>query len=113
LGTKIKIGGIPYEIETVETELDVCHDKSGEKLWGQICYLKHSIRVLKTCPERELRLALHEILHGIINEFNIRELIGDDGHHLESPIDQLALGIAEVLESIGVKQLKHDEKCSN
>ena len=35
MGTKIKIGGIPFEIETVENDLDVCHDGSGHKLWGK------------------------------------------------------------------------------
>jgi hypothetical protein len=104
--TEIKIGGIPYKIKTVKGELDVCHDGSGQKLWGQISYLQHSIRVLKTSPERELRLVLHEVLHGIINEYNIRELMNDEGEHKESPIDQLALGIAEVLESIGINDLK-------
>jgi len=30
----------------------------------------------------------------------------DKGEHLELPIDQLALGLAEVLESIGITELK-------
>jgi len=106
MGTKIRIGGMPFEIEKVETELEVCHMGSGQKLWGQISYSKHSIRVLKACPERELRLLIHEILHGIINEYRVRELMDDKGDHLESPIDQLALGLAEVLESIGIVDLK-------
>ncbi len=33
MGTKIQIGGMPFEIEKVETELEVCHDGSGQKLW--------------------------------------------------------------------------------
>ena len=106
MGTKIQIGGIPFEIEKVEKDIDVCHDGSGQKLWAQISYSKHSIRVLKACPERELRSTIHEILHGIINEYRIRELIDDKGEHMESPIDQLALGLAEVLESIGITELK-------
>lgn len=106
MGTKIQIGGMPFEIEKVEKELEVCHDGSGQKLWGQISYSKHSIRVLKACPERELRSTIHEILHGIINEYRVRELMDDKGEHMESPIDQLALGLAEVLESIGITELK-------
>ena len=106
MGTKIYIGGIPFEIETVETELGVCHDASGQSLWGQISYSKQSIRVLKSCPPRELRLTIHEVLHGIINEYKIRELMDEKGNHMETPIDQLTLGIAEVLESIGITELK-------
>ena len=108
MGTKIQIGGIPFEIETVDTYLQVCHDGSGQKLWGQISYSKHSIRVLKACPERELRSTIHEVLHGIINEYRVRELIDDKGEHMESPIDQLALGLAEVLESIGITEFRHN-----
>ncbi len=110
MGTKIRIGGIPFVVETVETELGVCHDGSGQKLWGQISYSKHSIRVLKACPERELRSTIHEVLHGIINEYRVRELIDDKGEHMESPIDQLALGLAEVLESIGITALEPNYK---
>ena len=106
MGTKIQIGGMPFEIEKVETELEVCHDGSGQKLWGQISYSKHSIRILKACPERELRSTIHEVLHGIVNEYRVRELMDDKGEHMESPIDQLALGLAEVLESIGITELK-------
>jgi len=106
MGTKIQIAGIPFEIERVETELEVCHTGSGQKLWGQISYSKQSIRVLKSCPEREFRSTLHEVLHWIINEYRVRELMDDKGDHLESPIDQLALGLAEVLESIGITELK-------
>lgn len=112
MGTKIQIGGMPFEIEKVEKELDVCHDGSGRKLWGQISYSKHSIRVLKACPERELRSTIHEILHGIITEYGVRELIDDKGEHMELPIDQLALGLAEVLESIGITELKPNSRNS-
>jgi len=110
MSIKIRIGGMPFEIKTVETELEVCHTGSGQKLWGQISYTQHSIRVLKACPERELRSTIHEILHGIINEYQVRELMDDKGEHLESPIDQLALGLAEVLESIGIAELKPNAK---
>ena len=112
MGTKIKIGGMPFEIEVVESELEVCHDASGRKLWGQISYTKGSIRVLKSCPERELRTVLHEVLHGIVNEYRVRELMDDKSEHLEYPIDQLALGLAEVLESIGVTELKPNAELS-
>lgn len=104
--TRIMIGGMPFDIETIDGEFEVCHNRTGEKLWGQISYSKHSIRILKSNPERELRSTLHEILHGIINEYRVRELMDDKGEHLEHPIDQLALGLAEVLESLNITTLK-------
>lgn len=105
MGTKILIGGIPFIVEKVNAELDVDHDASGDKLWGQISYSKHSIRVVKSNPERELRCILHEVLHGIINEYQIRELMDDRCKHLEMPIDQIASGLAGVLESLGITKL--------
>ena len=105
MGTKILIGGIPFIVDKVDAELDVCHDASGQKLWGQISYSKHSIRVLKSNPERELRCVLHEVLHGIVNEYQIRELMNDKRDHLEMPIDQIASGMAGVLESLGITKL--------
>jgi len=102
---KIKIAGMEFEVNRVETELDVCHDRSGKKLWGQISYEKQSIRILKSNKEREFRTLLHEILHGIINEYQIRELMDDESRHLEPPIDQLSLGLAEMLESVGIFEL--------
>lgn len=104
--TKIKIGGLPFVIEKVARHTDVCHDGSGQRLWGQISYSIQSIRIVKACPEREMRTTMHEILHGIINEYKIRELIDEKGNHLEGPIDQLALGLSEVLESIGITEIK-------
>ena len=106
MNTGIKIGGLPFTIETVATGLEVCHEGSGKSLWGQISYSKLSIRVLKAGPERELRTTIHEVLHGIINEYRVRELIDDKDAHREEAIDQLALGLAEVLESIGITELK-------
>jgi hypothetical protein len=103
---KIRIGGIPYTITKVETNTEVCHDGSGEALFGQINYGGNSIRILKSCPERELRIMLHEILHGIISEYQVRELMRANNDHIERPIDQLALGLAEVFESLGITELK-------
>lgn len=107
MGTKVKIGGVPFTITVMDRAIDVCHDEGGTDLWGQISYQKQSIRVLKSCPERELRTTIHEILHGIINEYRVVDLIDDKGEHCESAIDQLALGIAEVLESLNIKELKN------
>jgi len=45
---------------------------------------------------------MHECLHGIVEHYKVRELVGEGGGHLEAPIDQLATGICEVLESLGI-----------
>lgn len=103
--TRISIGGVRFTITRVKRALDVCHTKSGRKLWGEISYSKSSIRIQKDSKARELRSVLHEIIHGIVSEYQVRELMDDKGDHLEFPIDQIALGLATALESLGIKQL--------
>jgi hypothetical protein len=101
--TKIKIGYATYSIEKVDDKNKISHDDNNETtsdLLGEISYSKQSIKILKTSPERELRSTLHEILHGIVMEYNVRELIDDNDDHDELVIHQLSLGLAEVLESV-------------
>jgi methyl-accepting chemotaxis protein len=100
--TKIKIGCTTYNITKVNDKNEVSHNDIEDisDLSGEISYSKQSIRILKTSPERELRAILHEILHGIIMEYSIRELIDDNDDHNELAIHQLSLGLAEVLESV-------------
>ncbi|MEN9491842.1 MAG: hypothetical protein RJA63_2291 [Pseudomonadota bacterium] len=98
----VKICGVPYTMTREEDRLRVDHDASGMKLWGQISYEKHSIKYLASSPEQEMRTVLHEILHGIIENGAIRELMNEHGDHLETPINQLANGLAEALESMGI-----------
>lgn len=98
----IKICGVPYKLTREEDPLRVDHDGNGSKLWGQISYREHSIRYLASCPEQEMRTVLHEVLHGIVENGSIRELRNESGEHLEAPIDQLANGLAEALESLGI-----------
>jgi len=105
MSLRIKIAGMMFEVSRVKSTFDVCHLKSGDHLWGQISYEKQSIRILKSNKEREFRTLLNEILHGIINEYQIRELMDDESRHLEPPIDQLSLGLAEMLESVGIFEL--------
>ncbi len=99
-GMRVKIGGVYYTITKKESAHEIDHNGNGISLWGQIDYEKHSIRYRASCQERELRVILHEILHGLVEHGSIRELKGEHGEHLEIPIDQLANGLAEVLESI-------------
>jgi hypothetical protein len=100
--TKIKIGCSTYDITKVNDKNEISHDDSEvtSDLLGEISYSKQSIKILKTSPERELRSTLHEILHGIIMEYSIRELIDDNDEHDELVIHQLSLGLAEVLENV-------------
>lgn len=104
---KIKIGGIPYTLRRVKSFLDVDHfpeDRENvAELWGQISYQHHSIRFVTTLKERETVVLLHEVLHGIIEHNQIRELMDKNGIHSEIAINQLALGLAEVLKSMHIE----------
>ncbi len=97
----VKICGVPYAMTRVTDPLRVDHDGNGLKLWGQISYSSLSIRFLKSSPEQETRTVIHEILHGIVENGGIRELMDEDGRHLETPINQLSNALAEALESMG------------
>ena len=99
--TTVKICGVPYTITRETDKFRVDHSDDGASVWGEISYPKHSIRILASSPEQELRTTLHEILHGIIENGGVRELIDNKGTHMENPIDQLANGLAEALESLG------------
>lgn len=101
--TKVKICGVPYTIARGADKYGVDHDDNGDELWGQISYSRHSIRFLGSSPEQEMRTILHEILHGVIEGNDIRELKSPRGGHFEAPINQLANGLAEALESLGFK----------
>lgn len=101
--TAVKICGVPYTITREADKFRVDHNDDGASLWGQISYSRHSIRLLASSPEQEVRTLLHEILHGIVENGGVRELMGGNGEHLENPINQLANGLAEALESLGVE----------
>jgi hypothetical protein len=98
---KISICGVKYSINNFNRMVDVCHDSSGRKLWGQISSEKSSINLFRACDERMSITLIHEILHGVIDGLSIRELKDDSGCHNETAIEQLSVGIAEALNSIG------------
>lgn len=100
--TTVKICGVPYTLTREHDRLRVDHDGNGLRLWGQISYEMHSIKYLASSPEQEMRTILHEILHGIIENGSVRELMDEHGGHLEMPINQIANGLAEALESMGI-----------
>lgn len=101
----VSILGVPYEITLVDNWHEVSHAGSGEKLYGQISYENRSIRIQRDCDELILRTVIHEVLHGIIEHLKIRELMDDDGDHLEAPIEQVTAGLACALESLGIPRL--------
>lgn len=107
--TIVKICGVPYTAtRVVDGKYRIDHDGNGDNLWGQISYSRHSIRIMASSPEQELRTLLHEVLHGIVENGGVRELIDGDGRHMEAPINQLANGLAEALESLGITSLLGD-----
>ena len=100
----VKIGGVPYTVTFVEDWRRVDHSEEETGfLRGQISYKKNSIRIDgDQTPEGQSRTLMHELIHGVVEHYKIRELMGDEGGHLENPIDQLAVGVCEVLESLGI-----------
>lgn len=101
---KTKIGGVPYKVEFVDGWHKVEHYGDEQPLSGQIAYRRFSIRVDSSAPsEFQRRVLLHELIHGVVQAYGIRELLGDGDRHLETPIDQLAIGLCEALEGLGVE----------
>ena len=45
---------------------------------------------------------MHEIVHGVVTNYSIQELRHPNGDHNEVAIDQLAIGIVEAIESMGL-----------
>jgi hypothetical protein len=105
---KIKISGLPYTVKIVDNRDEIYHDDNEEEnddendsdSQGKINHFHQSIRILKSSPERELRLLLYKILRGIVTKYYIRELMDTNYNPIEAPIYQLSLGLAEVLESV-------------
>lgn len=106
---KINICGIEYTVTAVNDIKDVCHDKSGKEMYGQIYYPKGSIHIWKSNEDRMQQVLLHEIIHGVVDGMSIREL-QDGGLHLEMPIDQLAVGLSIALKSMGIDILAGMQK---
>ena len=106
---KIRMCGLPYNVEIVDSPLEVSHSQSGQHLYGEVSYAKSSIRIDGSKPIEQVNQALwHEILHTIIEGLNIRELMDENRNHHEIPIDQLALGINSVLMDQGITLLVRD-----
>jgi hypothetical protein len=98
---QIKICGLPYNVTGVAGGHLVSHQKERTDLYGEVSYEDESIRIDNTKSNEMINQTFwHEVMHIIVNRLNIRELITDDGQHNEMAIDQIALGIFSVLDSI-------------
>lgn len=96
--TSVAFCGLRYKIVYV--------DDLGDRL-GQIDFQGQPIKILSgNSAAYTLRTLLHEMVHGVVQNLSVRELMDDDGKHMEHPIDQIANGIAEALESSGLVKLE-------
>lgn len=105
----VKIAGVPYKVVVTGTWKDVSHDDMADLNHAEICYLTHSIRVRGDAPKELVsRAFLHEVVHGVVAGLHIRELEDEEtGGHNEIAVDQLAVGITEALESLGIDIYSH------
>lgn len=107
----VKIAGMPYTVIGVHGSKAVSHEVSGNNLYGEISYLNSSIRIdVDNTIERTNQTFWHEVIHGMIEGYRIRELMDKQGNHLEHPIDQLATGIFNVLnDNFQIKVITHED----
>lgn len=96
---RVVIGGVGFEIRWVRDADAVEHQSN---LWGQVCYGTHSIKIHADPPvERRERALLHELVHGVVSSYRIRELY-DGESQIEAAVVQLAVGLCEALNSLGI-----------
>lgn len=101
---QIKICGLPYTVTGVDGGHLVSHQKEGKVLYGEISYREESIQIDSSKSEEMINATFwHEVLHGIVEHGSIRELTDEEGVHLENPIDQIAVGIFNLLDSLGIR----------
>jgi len=95
--SSVTILGKRYEIEYTDTPSDVDIYRR-ESMWGQIDLWTRTIRVYdnRRSIEDLWETILHEVLHGIVIELNIKALDGDSH---EDDIDILALALMNVMFS--------------
>lgn len=102
---RVQIGGIQYTVHLVPELRDV-NTEDRDLLLGQFKQLTAEIRVFHGgSAELARQTFLHEALHGVVEAYGIREL-NVDGCHLETPINQLSLGLSEILNSLGIDILE-------
>ena len=96
---EVNILGKTYHISYVDNPAEVDLYKR-ESLWGQIDHWTRTIRIYEKgrTDADILETLLHEVLHGIAVELNIKALKGDDA---EDIVGLLALALADVLARNG------------
>lgn len=97
------IGGVPWTISFTPTWRDVnIGTDDNNRNDGLTIFTEYAIRVAGDLPPAaQRRTLMHELIHAVVESYKIRELTEQDGH-AEVPIDQLATGLCEALESIGI-----------
>lgn len=101
---KIKVARVPWTVEFKQSWHEVNPEESS-RCFGLTLYNEHKIRIAGDAPPEKQHITLiHEILHAIVHEYGITPLEKDaaTGEHDEKHIDLLAIGICEVLESLGM-----------
>lgn len=100
LPKKLNILGSTYKIQytTRQDEVDV---NGREPLWGQIDFLTNTIRIytgMNRPTDGVWKVVFHEMIHGILAEYNIYQLmgIGSEGQ-LELITDTIANSLYDTL----------------
>lgn len=94
LPTKINILGTKYKIDYVDSMIDA--DINGRKpCMGQIDWITSTIRIYigDRTPEAIRKVIFHELVHGILMEFQILELAELPEEDSERVVEQLAMGL--------------------
>lgn len=105
---RIEVCGIPYTVSLVDGWKNVSHDpEEAPRYAGEVHWLSRDIRIDGSRDQAVVDQTLwHEIIHTVVETLKIRELIGDDGQHMEIPVEQLAVGISSVMKYLGVSITK-------
>lgn len=100
----LKVGGIDWRIVFTPTWHTVSNDPAdSERHDGITEFHECEIRVTGDVAEdRQRRILMHELIHAVTESYKIRELIDENGGHKELAVDQLAVGLCEALESLGI-----------
>jgi len=107
---KIKVCGLPFEVTGVDGGHLVSHNKERTDLYGEVSYTKESIQIDNTKSIEMMNQTFwHEVMHAIVERLSIRELINEDRSHNEMAIDQIALGVFNVLQSIDARVIINKE----
>ena len=98
---KIKVCGLPFEVTGVEGGHLVSHTKERTDLYGEVSYTNESIHIDNTKSIEMMNQTFwHEVMHVIVERLSVRELMTEGREHNEIAIDQLALGVFSVLQSL-------------